>query len=376
MNNDSKKKPKIAFLGPAPPLRGGISQFALNLARAFRERDLEVTMFNFIRQYPDKLFPSGSQFDPECTAKDIDIIGSFTPYLPYTWCHAVRQIRNNAPDLLIVSYWLPFFAPAYAFIISRLKDIKVIFLVHNVVSHERWPLGSSFRDIALSKADKLVVLSQSCLEDIHKLLPLRVARRTVLGFHPIYDSYGQYENQAKEIGKDTFTLLFFGLIKPYKGLDVLLKAFRLLLDRKPELRLIIAGDVYGDSSPYLELIRSLRLGDHVETHFRYIGDAEISSFFRQSDLCILPYKTATQSGVIATSYCFDVPVIASDVGGLSEYILPGKTGFLVRSEDPSALAETIFKALDRELLTNMQDEIKNYKKRFSWEALAELMLGL
>lgn len=373
-NSDSKRK--IALLGPAPPLRGGISQFAVHLGHSLLESGCDVRMISFTKQYPDILFPSGDQNDPDALPSGITTIQAFAPYLPYTWGKAVRAIRDYAPEMLIVSYWLPFFAPSYAWILSRLRGIKIVFLAHNVVSHEKWPMGGALRDMALRKADKLVVLSQCCLQDVKESLPLHVVRNTVLGFHPIYDSYAEFNPEQEVVKSLEFTLLFFGLVKPYKGLDVLLKALKLLLDRGKQVRLIIAGDVYGNRREYDEMIETLQIGDWCECHFRYISDKEIGQFFRQTDLCVLPYKTATQSGVIATSYSFNVPVLASDVGGLSEYIIPEKTGFLVKPDDPVALADGIEAVMHRERTEAMAEDITHYKARYSWKALSELFLSL
>lgn len=362
------------MLGPAPPLRGGISQFALMLALEFQAEGHSVKMFSFSKQYPDLIFPGSDQYDKSGNTYDLEIEAVLTPYLPWTWIQAVQKIKAFAPDLVIVSYWLPFFAPAFAWISSKLKPLKIYYLTHNIQSHEKWPLGSWLRDRALSKAEKIIVLSESCANDAKRLLPLCASRRVVLGFHPIYDSYARGEKPEPD--SKTKNLLFFGLIKPYKGLDILLKAMPKLLQTVPDARLIVAGDVYGDPEPYHRLIRELKLEDKVELHFRYISDTEIGDLFYRCKVCILPYKTATQSGVIASSYSFNVPVIASDVGGLGEYIVEGITGYLVEPENPEALAQQISAFFINKDFARMQEEIIKYKASFSWKALAELILSL
>lgn len=374
MKKTDQTKLRIALLGPSTPFRGGISQFAQMLAAELMRQGHNVKMFSFIKQYPALIFPGSEQTDKSSTSSDLEIAEVLTPYLPWTWSKAVREIQAFSPDLLIVSYWLPFFAPAFAWICSKLKNTRIYFLAHNIQSHEKWPLGSKLRNLALKHADKLIVLSQSCLDDARKLLPLRISRRAVLAFHPIYDSYSR--NPGIDIDPNAKTLLFFGLIKPYKGLDVLLKAMPLVLKTIPEAWLIIAGDVYGDSQIYHRLTRELNLEDRVELHLRYISDTEIGSFFQRSQVCILPYKSATQSGVIASSYAFNVPVIASDIGGLGEYIVEGITGYLVPPDDPEALAEQIISYFQAQDFPRMSEEIVKYKASFSWKALAEFILDL
>lgn len=374
MNKNNESKIRIAFLGPAPPYRGGISQFAFMLAREFAQEGYQVKMISFLKQYPALIFPGGEQKTNTSAANDLETAEVFTPYLPWTWNKAVKEIRAYAPDLLIVSYWLPFFAPSFAWICSRLSKTRIFFLAHNIQSHEKWPMGSLVRNMALRSAEKLIVLSQNCLDDAHKQLPLRISRRTVLAFHPIYSS--DTDSQIVRPDTETKNLLFFGLIKPYKGLDILLKAMPLVLRSIPEARLIVAGDVYGTSEVYHQLIGENKLERFVDLHFRYISDPEIGEFFRRCQICILPYKSATQSGVIASSYAFNIPVIASDVGGLGEYILEGITGYLVPPNDPEALAEQIISYFKKQDFPRMSAEIIKYKANFSWKALAEFILSL
>ncbi len=367
---DSLYYKRIAFLGPAPPLRGGISIFGLNLALAMRDAGAEVKLFNFVRQYPSILFPGGSQTE-EIVREDLpEIEDVYTPYLPWTWGNAVKSIKLYQPDLLIVSYWLPFFAPSYAFITSGIKNCKIIFLAHNIESHERWPLGSLFRKLALSEADRIVLLSKACQDQLKRMLPNTIARRGILGFHPIEE-----KEQAANSQQDK-QILFFGLIKPYKGLDLLLRAMPSILKEIPELKLVVAGAVYGDTEPYFKLMEELGIQDSVDVQFRYISDTEMADFFNKSQLCVLPYRTATQSGVIANAYSFGVPVLATDVGGLKEYIEPGETGYLVAPEDPEAIATAVIEHFKSNALDRMQMHISNYRKRFSWKKLAELIQAL
>lgn len=360
---------KIAFLGPAPPFRGGISLFASHLANEMYRQGHEICFFNFHRQYPALLFPAGKQEDNiESIHPNKRIL---TPYLPYTWDKTARAINEYIPDIIIVSWWLPFFAPAYGRILRKIKQGRKVILAHNIMPHEEWFASRSLLRYVFSKADEIVVLSKSCLLELKRNLPSRIVRKAILGFHPIYDTHSGDNTKTNALPR----ILFFGMIKEYKGLDVLLDAMPIIRVAIPDIRLVIAGTVYKDQAVYEEKIKDLDIGANVETHFRYISDKEVANFFRQSDLCVLPYKSATQSGVISTSYSYDTPVIASDIGGISEYVEAGETGLLVPPSNPPALAAAVIQFYGKEMLTAMQNSIRNYKKKNTWFELARIILG-
>lgn len=353
------------MLGPAPPFRGGISNFAVHLAESLAQQGHQLQYFNFKQQYPALLFPSSDQYDksePRLPAQRI-----LTPYLPHTWIQTVRAIQAWQPDILIASWWLPFFALAYGYILKRL-NCRIVVLAHNIMPHEHWPGTKSLLRYAFQKADCIVVLSRSCLQELKRYLPNTVASKAVLGFHPIYSKVGiTSPNPQTAPG-----LLFFGLIKDYKGLDILLKAMPMIKHAIPTIKLRIAGAVYGSSKIYEELIRELKLETDVECHFRYLDDLEVAALFAISDVCILPYKSATQSGVIATAFSYDTPVIASNVGGLGEYIDAGQTGLLVAPNDPAALAAAVIRFYEDKLREPMQKAIAGYKDQNTWAELAKL----
>lgn len=369
-----KSNQKIAFLGPAPPYRGGISQFAFRLAQEFQKSGNKVRMFTFEHQYPDLLFPGKGQTAEFSQSLDIDIEKVYTPYNPSTWSKAVKSIEAFAPDITIISYFLPWFAPSYAWICQHLISTRRICLAHNITFHEKW-IGSNILSRQFFKhCDRIIVLSEACLQDLKNTMPEDIADRGLLGFHPIYDCYGESPNDLDIESVEEPTALFFGLIKPYKGLDVLIKALKQARIRIPELKLIIAGEVYGKEDKYISLIHQLHLEDAVETHFRYIQEREIKEFFQRSQVCVLPYKSATQSGVIATAYEFNVPVIASKVGGLSEYVKDDETGILVPPDNPEALAAALIRYFEEGLFYEMRKNIPSFKQQFSWQKLAEIIL--
>jgi len=360
---------KIAIMGPAPPYRGGISLFALMLARAYKKMGHEVIFYNFKLQYPALMFPGKGQLDNKLNTREFVNHRLIIPWLPVTWNRTIHSLLKEKPDMIIVSWFLPFFAPTYGYILRKLPRIPKVILAHNISSHEKWAFGDKLMHYALAPATKVVVLSKSTLAELHTKVPLFIARRGVVGFHPCYDCYTQSPMKTTKGN----TLLFFGLIKPDKGLDTLLEAMPLVLKSVPDAVLIIAGEVYGDSKSYVQQIHTLGTTHAVQTHFRYISDPEIAHFFNEASLCVLPYKSASQSGVIATSYSFGVPVLASNVGGLGEYIIDGETGYLVPPENKQKLAEAIIKHLQTQ--PDFSEAIDAYTKRYSWKALAELIIA-
>lgn len=361
---------KICILGPAVPYRGGISLFAMHLGKTFRELGHEVLFSSFKRQYPDLLFPGKEQTDETLNSDGFMVQRILTAWLPWTWESAVQAIRGFKPDLIIVSWFLPFFAPAYGYILKRLNTRKMI-LAHNVSAHEKWAFADWLTSFVFGSADRIVVLSKATLHELDTIVPLRIARKAVLGFHPIY-AYTSSSVQAAASNEPDKTLLFFGLIKPYKGLDILLDAMPMVIKAIPEIKLVIAGEIYGDPSVYEEQIKALGIGQSVDCQFHYISETEIAGLFSKASICVLPYRSASQSGVIATSYSFGVPVLATKVGGLSEYIEEGKTGYLVEPNSPAELAKAILKHF--EAAPDLKPGIKEYCQRFSWQSLAGLFL--
>lgn len=364
---------KIAFLGPAPPLRGGISQFALDLAKEYLAQGHQVCMFGFRRQYPALIFPGASQTGNFTGLEGIKFANFATPYLPHTWHSAYQAMRDYDADVIILSYFLPFFAPYYAWILGKLQHPRVICLAHNVRSHEAWPGADTLARMVFRRCARIVVLSRQSMRDIQQLLPGKVHKVT-LGFHPVYATYGSsYDIPLRDFSQPK--LLFFGLIKPYKGLDLLLKAMPLILKEMPQARLTIAGEVYGKPAVYTNLIRHLGIEHAVKREFRFVDDSEIAGFFHEATLCVLPYKSATQSGVIAVANAFGLPVLATDVGGLGEYIDPGSDGLLVPPDNPSAIAEAVLGYYREGMGAPMSERAKAKAGRYTWSGLAELVLA-
>jgi glycosyltransferase involved in cell wall biosynthesis len=362
---------RIAFLGPSYPWRGGIAQFAENLAAKLENRGHEILMFTFIHQYPELLFPGSDQIDNSKREYKLATHKVLTPYNPFTWLSAARDIQAWQPDLLIVSYWIPFLAPALGYIMRKLKSTKRLFLIHNLDFHEKWLGADKLTRYALQAADYYVTLSGTSSKALTLLLKPDPEKQSLQLFHPLYEFLRLPEQTNHEL---KHKLLFFGFVKHYKGLDILFRAMPKVLQKLPELKLVVAGDVYGDKKVYLDLVNELKLKDKVELHLRYIGEEEIEQFFEDCDVCILPYRSATQSGVALLSFSFDVTVIASRVGGMEEAVIDNVNGYLVEPENPETLADRIVALYQGDTIYRFRKNIKETRQNLSWDNFTDQLL--
>jgi len=363
---------RIAFLGPAYPWRGGIAKFADNLAEKLSGAGHELMMFTYIQQYPAFLFPSSGQMVSEIEKSDIPVQKTLIPYLPHTWLQTVNSIKGWNPDIVIVSYWIPFMAPCIGFIIRRLKNTIKIGLLHNIQFHEKWLFADRLTSYALGPFDYYITLSEVTTKALKESKIPIPDHKVIMLFHPVYENL---RVDANNINRITNNLLFFGFIKPYKGLDILLRAFALVLKTLPDKRLVIAGDVYGDKKQYFDIIDDLGIHNNVEVSFRYIAEYEIEEIFNNSDVCIIPYRTATQSGVAQMSYAHLVPVIATDVGGISEVVKENETGLLVEAGNHVQLAEKITEYYHQNYKSKFIENIENVNREHSWDSFASKLIS-
>lgn len=362
---------KIAFLSPFYPYRGGIANFSDYLLTELRKEHL-VKAFTFSRQYPHFLFPGSSQFVPDKDAlknslgeKVLDSIN------PFTYGKTARLISEYIPELVLISYWMPFFAPSLGWIAKKLrkKNLKVISILHNVIPHEK-----RFGDLALAKfflkqSDAVVVLNEKSKND---LLSLNPGIKYNIQNHPLYNMYGSKINrsEAREklgIPPDKKVLLFFGLIRDYKGLNILIESMSRLDE---SYYLVIAGESYSDFTVYEEKIRRLNLDGRTKLNIKYVPDSDVSLYFSASDVCILPYLSGTQSGITGIAYHFDLPVIVTDVGGLKEMVEDGRTGYVVKEPTPMLLTIAIKMYFDGGMKEKFIPNIQEFKKAYSWEKFA------
>jgi len=371
---------KIVLIGPTYPFRGGIAHYTTLLCRALRKHH-DVTFISFKRQYPRFLFPGKSDRDPSQFPLRInDVQHIIDPINPLTWITAVRIIRECKPDKIIFPWWVTFWVPPFLFMSILAKHCsaaEVVFICHNVVEHESNPLKELASKALLSKADRLIT---HCQRETHKLQELLQNKvKVVTGFHPTYQELGDKrfpKEQAKQtLGLQGDVLLFFGFVREYKGLSILLDALPTVLKEK-KVTLVVAGEFWGNRRAYYDQIDRLRICSHVRIIDRYIPNEEMGIYFAAADVVVQPYLRASGSGVCQLAFGFDRPVIATDVGSLSEAIADGVNGRIVAPNDPAALATAILESLEPTIIQEFSRNAAKTKEKFSWESMAEIVLGI
>ena len=367
---------RIAFLSVFYPYRGGIAQFNAHLYVALREKHT-VKAFNFTRQYPDFLFPGKTQYvTPEDKATPVESIRILDSINPLTWSRTAREILRWKPDLVVFSYWMSFFAVSLGQVAATLrrKGIPTVSVVHNAIPHEPKFFDKPLARRFFKKNDLLVSMCDTVTADIRSLYP---DARIVQQPHPVYDHFGQKQEKlaaqaALGLDPERRTLLFFGLIRDYKGLDLLIDAMPLL---GPQYQLVIAGESYGSFEKYEAQIAASGCADRIKVFNRYIDDEEVPKFFSAADVCVLPYKSATQSGITAIALHFEVPVVATPVGGLAESVERPGIGLMTPAISAESLAETIPQLYDQGLDTFVAN-IRTTKETMTWDVFAEKILLL
>ena len=366
---------KIAILSCFYPYRGGISQFNACLFEELSKEHI-VKAFNFKRQYPEFLFPGKTQFvTADDEAVPVESESLLDTANPFSYISTYRQIREWNPDVLIVRYWMSYFAPSLGYITRRMrKHCRVISILDNVIPHEPHFFDAPMTRYFLKGSTGCVTLCEAVSKDLLSLKP--DAAYTVIQ-HPLYSHFGGKMERSKaeellglESGKKN--ILFFGLIRTYKGLDILLEAFGMLPE---EYQLIIAGEPYGSFEKYQEIIDRLPNKERIHTSLKYIKDSEVSMYFSAADLAVLPYRSATQSGISSVSYHFEVPMIVTDVGGLKETIGDRGTGIVSPDGTPEAIHKEILRYFsDKDIAARCIENIRKEKERLSWKTFARKLI--
>jgi glycosyltransferase involved in cell wall biosynthesis len=368
---------RIAYLSTFYPFRGGIAQFNTSLFREF-EKQHEIHAFTFARQYPDVLFPGATQYVTPTDAVDkvpaTPILDSMNPISYFRTASAILKVR---PDLLLMKFWMPFFAPALGTVAGRLrrKGTRTIAILDNLIPHERRPGDLALIKYFLRRNHGFVAMSKTVERD---LLSFDPDAKYVLKPHPIYDHFGRALPPADAKSRlglpaDKRIVLFFGFIRDYKGLDDLIRAAAHLPE---DCLLVIAGEAYGSFDKYQNLIRETGTAGRIKLCIRYIDDREVPDFFSAADVCVLPYKTATQSGIVQIAFNFNLPVIVTDVGGLSEMVEEGETGLILRGRAPREMAARIEEFFQKDMRTSMARNIALRRSQNSWAGFAQAILGL
>lgn len=371
----SSGKRKIVIVGSAYPLRGGLSAYNERLARAYRQQGDEVKIITFSLQYPGFLFPGKTQYSSELPPDDLDISVEVNSVNPLNWIRVGRKIKKLRPDLLIIKFWIPFMGPCLgtiARIARKNRHTRVISILDNIIPHEKRPGDRMLANWFVKHVDGFVAMSEQVMNDLAGF-DIRKARKFCP--HPLYDHFGSLEPKSpaqKKLGLDPGYryLLFFGFIRDYKGLDLLLLAMADPRIHKRNIKLLVAGEFYTDSKPYFDLIKKHKLQELVEMSNDFIPDSRVADYFNAADLVVQPYKDATQSGVTQIAYHFEKPMITTNVGGLAEIVPDGKVGFVI---DPKAgeIADAIVKYFDEDKESEFIKNIREEKKKYSWERLLE-----
>lgn len=364
---------KITILSTAYPLRGGISHFVGLLYKELKKNN-SVNVITFRRQYPSIFFPGKSQLETGDTVEKIPTDVLVDSINPFNWIRVGKKIKEEAPDLLVYKYWMPFFAPCFGTISKiarRNGKTKVLVICDNVIPHEKKPGDNSATNYFFKFADYFVLLSKKVQRDLLSLKP--GARNTVLP-HPVYSNFGGplEKSEARKFlnlpGKEKL-ILFFGFIRDYKGLDVLLESMAAMKDK--EIRLLVAGEYYSNEEKYKKIIDDLRLKDRLHLFTDFIPTSEVKYYFSACDVVILPYRDATQSGIVQIAMNFGKPVIATNVGGLGEVVYNDKTGYIVEKENPAALADAIERFYKENKESEFANNVHKESEKYSWSKFVD-----
>jgi D-inositol-3-phosphate glycosyltransferase len=369
---------KIISIGPAYPYRGGIASFNDRLAQQFAAEGHDIEINTFTLQYPEFLFPGKSQFTDSPPPENITVKRKINSINPFNWIYNGFRIMREKPDILLFRFWLPLMGPCFgtiARIAGRNKGTSVICIFDNVVPHEKRPGDKALTRYFTNSIDGGIVMSQTVLGDLRafrKNIPVKFSP------HPLFDNYGNPVTRSEallalNLDSDYSYMLFFGFIRAYKGLDLLITAFADERLRNRKLKLIIAGEFYEDKAPYTDLIRKFNIEDEIIFFDHFIKDNEVPLYFSVADIVVQPYKTATQSGVTQIAYYFEKPMLVTDVGGLREIVPDGICGYVVKpvSEDITEAILDFFSNNRKDFFT---DGVKKEKEKFSWEKMTKSIL--
>lgn len=374
-----KQVAKIFIIGPAYPLRGGLATFDELFCRAFQKEGHQCEIISYSLQYPGFLFPGSTQYDTSGIApQGITIHTLINSVNPLSWFKTARFIKQQKPDFVVFRFWIPFMGPALGTIARSIRKagIKVLAITDNVVPHEKRPGDVAFARYFINGCDGFITMSKAVMKDLEQFT--QTTNKKFL-LHPLYTSFGDKldkQEARKKLGlnHNDQLVLFFGLIRKYKGLDMLLDAFD-ELKGKPDIKLIIAGEFYEDKQPYLDLINRYGIQDRVILHDKFIANEDVKLYFSATDLVALPYRSATQSGVTQVSFHFEVPTLVTNVGGLGE-IIPDKVAGYVVDSNGKAIAEGITDYFDNNRMLSYTEGMKREKQKYDWSIFVKEVIGL
>ena len=376
----------IVIIGPAHPLRGGLASYNERLAREFMQQGHQVTIYTFSLQYPGFLFPGTTQFSTERAPADLQIHVRINSINPFNWISVGRELKKKRPDLIVVRYWLPFMGPCLGSIIRIVKQnkhTKIVCIADNIIPHEKRVGDVPFTKYFVAAIDAFITMSEKVLGDLTQFAPGKPAQFVA---HPLYDNFGEKiskEEARKYLGiaLDEKILLFFGFIRKYKGLDILLDAMKILkvssdklsmsdnLPLRADCKLLIAGEFYEDRKAYDEQIERLGIKDSLILKTTFIADSEVKYYLCAADVVVQPYRSATQSGVTPLAYHFEKPMIVTNVGGLPSLVPDDKVGLIAEpmAESIAKKIQEYFQKGEAHFLPNLIEE----KKKYSWSKMVQ-----
>ncbi len=370
---------KIVIIGPAWPLRGGLATFDQRLAKQFNEEGFDCSIYSFSLQYPSFLFPGTTQYSSDPAPDNLTIHSVINSVNPLNWIRIGNRLRKIKPDIIVVRYWLPFMGPALGTILRRVKKnghTRIIAITDNVIPHEKRPGDTALTRYFLRSCHAFIAMSEKVFDDLKKFIHHQPALQVR---HPLYDNFGEpvsKQEACKELNIDPNNriVLFFGFIRNYKGLDILLKAIKITAEKITDVKLLIAGEFYEDEKPYQELIDTLGVRDKLIIRTSFIPDNEVRYYLCAADVVVQPYRNATQSGVTPLAYHFEKPMIVTNVGSLPAMVPHHQVG-LVTTPDPEAIANAIveyFQLGENYFIPHLRRE----KTLYSWNRMTESILKL
>lgn len=372
----------VVIIGPAHPLRGGLASYDERLAKEFMQQGCNTVIYTFSLQYPGFLFPGTTQYSSEPAPGDLNIKVRINSVNPFNWFSVGNELKKLRPDIIVVRYWLPFMGPCLGTILRRVKKnkhTKVVCIADNIIPHEKRPGDIPFTKYFVKAVDGFITMSEKVLTDLPKFAAGKPAKFVP---HPLYDNFGEKISKEKAraqlaISNEQKVLLFFGFIRKYKGLDILLDAMKILKESPlpiADCQLLIAGEFYEDRKQYDEQIERLGIQDSLILRTDFIPDSEVKYYLCAADVVVQPYRNATQSGVTPLAYHFEVPMIVTNVGGLPSLVPDGKVG-LIAEPDAESIAEKVLDYFNKGAESFLPYLVEE-KKKYSWTKMTEAIFEM
>lgn len=366
---------KITILGTAYPYRGGLAAFNERLAKEFVAEGEDVTIETFTLQYPNFLFPGKTQYSSERAPENLQIERSVSSVNPFNWISIGKKIQKSAPDILIIKFWLPFMAPCFgtiARIVRKNRKTKVVSILDNIIPHEKRLADKILSNYFVGAVDSFIAMSKSVLSDLDMF---DTKKPRCFCPHPLYDNFGKKISRSEaiaQLGLDESAsyMLFFGFIRDYKGLDLLIEAMSDNRLKDKNLKLIVAGEFYNNSEKYFDLEKQFNVSDKIVWKNDFIPDSQVATYFSAADIVVQPYKSATQSGVTQIAYHFEKPMLVTNVGGLAEIVPNGKVGYVVEPK-ASNIVDAICDFYDNNREPDLVENVKVEKQKYAWSRMTE-----